>query len=367
MLSVSDLANPEVLNLVPYEPGKPIEDVARELGLEPSDIIKLASNENPLGPSPKAVEAMQDVLAKVHFYPDGGGYHLRNAIAERFGLTRDNVVLGNGSNEIIELLYHSFTRPGQHSVVTARNAFVVYKLMAELFGVRCIEVPDVNWTHDLDTMLAAIQPDTRVVFVANGNNPTGTRVPNEALVAFINKLPDHVVCAVDEAYYEFLDNPPPTLDFVKAGKKVVLMRTFSKIQGLAGLRIGYGLAEAKLADVLQRARQPFNTNLVAQVGALAGLLDQEHQDKTKAITDEGRARLEKAFRELGLDYVPSCANFVLVNVGDADVVFKALLKKGIIVRSMVSYRQPEFIRVSVGTPAQLDRFLKELPGVLPKA
>jgi histidinol-phosphate aminotransferase len=366
MSSVSALANPEVLHLVPYEPGKPIEDVARELGLAPSDIIKLASNENPLGPSPKAVAAMQDVLTKVHFYPDGGGYHLRNGIAERFGLKRENVVLGNGSNEIIELLYHSFTRPGKHSVVTARNAFVVYKLMAELFGVECIEVPDVNWTHDLDAMLAAIRPDTRIVFVANGNNPTGTRVPNDVLVSFLNRLPDHVVCAVDEAYYEFLDNPPPTLDFVKGGKQVVLMRTFSKIQGLAGLRIGYGLAEPQLADLLQRARQPFNTNLVAQVGALAGLQDDEHQNKTKAVTDEGRARLESAFQAMGLPYVPSCANFVLVNVGDADTVFKALLKQGIIVRSMVSYKLPQFIRVSVGTPQQLDRFLAALPGVLPK-
>ena len=364
MFSIRDLANPELLDLVPYEPGKPVEDVARELGLNPESIIKLASNENPLGPSPRAVTAMKAALEKAHFYPDGGGYHLREGIARHFDLSRDNVVLGNGSNEIIELLYHTFTRPGVHHVVTARNAFVVYKLMAQLFGVRVIEVPDVDFTHDLAAMAAAITPETRLVFVANPNNPTGTRVSNEALDAFLRALPSHVVAVLDEAYYEFLDDAPDTVRYVREGRKVVVMRTFSKIQGLAGLRIGYGLAEKELADLLQRARQPFNANAIAQAGALAGLEDGEHQKKTKAVTDAGREALQKGFADRNLEYVPSFANFVLVNVKDADRVFRALLHKGIIVRSMVSYQLPEWIRVSIGTPEQIARFLRELDGAL---
>jgi histidinol-phosphate aminotransferase len=364
MLSIRDIANRELLDLVPYEPGKPVEDVARELGLDPRSIIKLASNENPLGPSPLAQAAMHDAIGRAHFYPDGGGFHLRNAIAAHFGLSRENVVLGNGSNEIIELLFHAFTRPGIHEVITARHAFAVYTLMAQLFGVRAVTVDDVDFTPDLPAMLRAVTPQTRLIFLASPNNPTGTRVSNEALEAFLRELPPHVIAVLDEAYYEFLDNAPDTIAHVKAGGNVVLMRTFSKIQGLAGLRIGYGLAPAEIADLLQRARQPFNANSIAQAGAIAGLADVEHQRKTKAITDEGRAVLESAFARMGLKYVPSSANFVLVQVGDGGEVFKRLMKKGIIVRSMVSYHLPAYIRVSVGTPEQNARFLAELPAAL---
>ncbi len=364
MISIQDIANRELLDLVPYEPGKPVDDVARELGLDPASIIKLASNENPLGPSPKAVEAMKREIGRCHFYPDGGGFHLRNAIAERFGLGRENVVLGNGSNEIIELLFHSFTRPGIHDIITARHAFAVYTLMAQLFGVKAIVVDDVDFTPDLPAMLRAVTPQTRLIFLASPNNPTGTRVTNEALDAFLRDLPSHVIAVLDEAYYEFLDNPPDTVARVKSGARVVLMRTFSKIQGLAGLRIGYGLAPAEIADLLQRARQPFNANAIAQVGAIAGLADIEHQQMTKAITDDGRRLMEDNFAKMGLKYVPSSANFVLVHVGDGGEVFKRLMKKGIIVRSMVSYHLPQYIRVSVGTPEQNSRFFAELPAAL---
>jgi histidinol-phosphate aminotransferase len=364
VISIQDIANRELLDLVPYEPGKPVDDVARELGLDPASIIKLASNENPLGPSPLAQEAMHKEIARSHFYPDGGGFHLRNAIAEKSALGKENVVLGNGSNEIIELLFHTFTRPGIHEIVTARHAFAVYTLMAQLFGVRAIVVDDVDFTPDLPAMLRAVTPQTRLIFLASPNNPTGTRVTNEALADFIAKLPAHVIAVLDEAYYEFLDNPPDTVGYVKSGARVVLMRTFSKIQGLAGLRIGYGLAPAEIADLLQRARQPFNANAIAQVGAIAGLADTEHQAKTKAITDEGRARMEANFAQMGLKYVPSAANFVLVHVGDGGEVFKRLMKKGIIVRSMVSYHLPAYIRVSIGTPEQNARFFAELPSAL---
>ncbi|HEX4139632.1 MAG TPA: histidinol-phosphate transaminase [Candidatus Methylacidiphilales bacterium] len=364
MTSIQDIANRELLDLVPYEPGKPVDDVARELGLDPASIIKLASNENPLGPSPLAQAAMHKAIATAHFYPDGGGFHLRNAIAEKFGLTRENVVLGNGSNEIIELLFHTFTRPGIHEIITARHAFAVYTLMAQLFGVHAIVVDDVDFTPDLPAMLRAVTPQTRLIFLASPNNPTGTRVTNEALDAFLRDLPPHVIAVLDEAYYEFLDNPPDTIAQVKSGVRVVLMRTFSKIQGLAGLRIGYGLASAEIACLLQRARQPFNANAIAQAGAIAGLADTEHQEKTKAITDEGRKLMESAFAQMGLKYVPSSANFVLVHVGDGGEVFKRLMKKGIIVRSMVSYHLPAYIRVSIGTPEQNARFLAELPAAL---
>jgi len=240
--------------------------------------------------------------------------------------------------------------------------------MAQLFGVGCRKVAEKDGFHqDLDAILAAITPKTRLVFVASPNNPTGTRVPNEALDRFLDALPDHVVAVIDEAYYEFLDNPPDTLRAVREGKKVILMRTFSKIQGLAGLRIGYALTTQEIAGLLERSRQPFNTNMLAQVAALAALRDTEHQRKTKAVTDAGRIRLQEAFAKLGRRFVPSEANFVLVEVGDAASVFKKLQAKGIIVRSMVSYRLPAWIRVSIGTPDQLDRFLAELPGVLPRA
>ena len=364
MLSVTDLANRDLLDLIPYEPGKPVDDVARELGLDPAQIIKLASNENPLGPSPKAVAAMRQELERAHFYPDGGGFHLREAIAHQFGLTREQVVLGNGSNEIIELLCHTFTRPGLHEIVTARHAFAVYTLMAQLFGVRAVVVDDVDFTPDLPAMLRAITPATRLIFLASPNNPTGTRVSNAALAQFLAELPSHVIAVLDEAYYEFLSDPPPTLEAVRAGQRVVLMRTFSKIQGLAGLRIGYGLATAEIAGLLQRARQPFNTNAIAQVGAIAGLADLEHQQKTRATVDEGRARLEAALTAMGLDYVPSSANFVMIHVGQGGEVFQRLLRRGIIVRSMVSYHLPAYIRVSIGTPSQMSRFLAELPAAL---
>ena len=231
MISIRDIANRELLDLVPYEPGKPVEDVARELGLDPASIIKLASNENPLGPSPKAIAAMHAEVEKVHFYPDGGGFHLRNAIAEKFDLKRENVVLGNGSNEIIELLFHTFTRPGVHEIVNSRHAFAVYTLMAQLFGVRTIMVDDVDFTPDLQAMRRAITPQTRLIFLASPNNPTGTRVSNEALDAFLADLPPHVVTVLDEAYCEFIDDAPDTISRVRNGERVVLMRTFSKIYG----------------------------------------------------------------------------------------------------------------------------------------
>jgi histidinol-phosphate aminotransferase len=363
-MSIWQFANPQLRDLVSYEPGKPVEDVARELGLKPSDIIKLASNENPLGPSPKALVAMREALERSHFYPDGGGYYLREAIADKFGLKRENVILGNGSNEIIEFVGHGFLKPGDE-VVTARHAFVVYKLMATLFGATTIEIPDPNFTHDLDAMAAAITPRTREIFVANPNNPTGTLVEQEAIDRFVDAVPPHVIIVFDEAYYEFLKTPPDTLKFVREGRpNVIVLRTFSKIQGLANLRIGYGLASAELLGVLQKTRQPFNANGIAQAGALASLKDDDHQQKTRELTWAGRDYLQREFAALSLEFVTSHANFVLVKVGDSGAVFKKLLQTGIIVRDMASYKLPEWIRVSVGTMPQNERFIAELKKVL---
>ena len=358
-------AHEHILKLNVYEPGKPVEELARDLGLREEEIIKLASNENPLGPSPKALEAMRKTLERSHFYPDGGGYELCGAVAERLGMARDNIVLGNGSNEIIEFIGHAFLRPGDE-VVVARHSFAVYKLMAQLFGADTVEVPDPEFTADLDAMLAAITPKTRAVFIANPNNPTGTMVGQEAIDRFMTKVPDHVLIIFDEAYHEFLDDAPDVLPYIRQGRNVVVMRTFSKIMGLANLRIGYGITTPELAAVLQRTRQPFNANGIAQAGALAGLLDEEHMRKTRELTHEGLAYLEKEFAAMGLEYVPSAANFVLVKVGDGNAIFQAMLRKGIILRAMGSYGMPEWIRISVGTMDQNRRCIEELKKVLKK-
>ncbi len=366
MSSIIKQAHPWLEGLVAYDPGKPIEETARELGLNPEDIIKVASNENPLGPSPKAIEAMKEAAEGVNIYPDGGGYKLRTAIAEKFGLQRENVILGNGSNEIIELIGHGFLNPGDN-VIAAEHAFVVYKLMATLFGAETIEVPDPGFVHDLDAMAAAITPQTKKIFIANPNNPTGTLVGQDEIERFMDKVPDHVMVIFDEAYYEFLHEPPNTLKYVQEGRNVVIMRTFSKIQGLAGLRIGYGLTSPEIAEVLQKCRQPFNTNAIAQAGAIAGLMDDEHQQRTRDLNDEGLAYLQGAFEEMGLEYVPSFANFVLVNVGDGDAVFDAMLKKGVIIRAMRGYKLPDWVRISIGTMEQNERCIATLKEVLGKA
>jgi histidinol-phosphate aminotransferase len=362
-MNVWNFANPQLKDLVSYKPGKPIEELARERGLKPTDIIKMASNENPLGPSPKAVAAMTKALSEAHIYPDGFGYKLREALANKFGVAIEETILGNGSNEIIEFIGHAFLKHGDN-VITAEHAFVVYKLMATLFGAETIEVPDPGFVHDLDAMLAAITPKTKELFIANPNNPTGTVVSFDALERFMDKVPEHVVVVIDEAYYEFMHEPPDTMKFVKEGRNVILLRTFSKIQGLAGLRIGYGIGPAELISVVHKTRQPFNANAIAQAGALAGLLDDEHQNKTRQITDEGRSYLESEFTSMGLEYVPSHANFVLVKVGDGNAVFQKMLDKGVIVRAMAEYKLPDWIRISVGTIEQNLRCIATLKEVL---
>jgi histidinol-phosphate aminotransferase len=363
MPSIWDIANPQLRDLAVYEPGKPIEETARELGADASKIIKLASNENPLGSSPKALAAMRNALESAHLYPDGGGYYLREALAARLGCTRDHLILGSGSNEIIEFLGHAFLGRGD-DVITSEHAFIAYKLVAAVFGARTIEVPSPDLRHDLDGMIAAITPKTRLIFIANPNNPTGTLAGQDEIDRFIERVPENVVVVFDEAYFEYLDDPPDTLRFVRAGRNVAVLRTFSKIQGLASLRIGYGIARPELIQVLQKARQPFNVSGLAQAAALAGLDDHEHRRETKRLTDEGRAYLQEQFGAMNLSFVPSAANFVLVKVGDGAGTFRKLLQRQIIVRALKGYNLPEWIRISVGTMEQNRKCIAALREVL---
>lgn len=362
-MTIDQYANRFVCDLVAYEPGKPIDETARELGLDPSQIVKVASNENPLGPSPLAKAAMCEALEDAHIYPDGGGYRLRSAIAESFEMEISNVVLGNGSNEIIELLCHTFLNRDAE-LIAAEHAFVVYKLMATLFGAKYVEVPDPGFVHDLDAMADAITDKTRLVFIANPNNPTGTMVDQAAIDRFMARVPEHVIVVFDEAYFEFPDSPPDALKYVREGRNVCVLRTFSKIHGLAALRVGYGLASKNVATLLQKARQPFNVNAIAQAGALAALKDTVHIEKTRAVNTAGMAFYETAFKERGLEFVPSFANFILVKVGDGDRLFRDMLKQGVIIRAMSSYKLPDWVRISVGTQAQNERCIEVLDSVL---
>ena len=365
MNSLWDRANPQLRDLAVYEPGKPIEETARELNVDPTDIIKLASNENPLGPSPKALAAMRNAIAFAHRYPDGGGFYLREALAAKLKVSRENIILGNGSNEIIEFLAHAFLNRGDE-IIASEHAFIAYKLIAAVFGAHTIETPSADFHHHLDEMLAAITPRTRLIFIANPNNPTGTLVTQNKIDNFMQRVPENVVVCFDEAYFEYVDPAPDTLRFVRANRNVIVLRTFSKMHGLAGLRVGYGIARTELADILQKTREPFNVSSIAQTAALAALADGAHQRKTKRLTDEGRAYFEREFKSINLDFVPSAANFVFVKVGDGAAIFKALLQRGLIVRALKGYKLPEWIRISIGTMEQNQKCIVALKEVLPK-
>jgi histidinol-phosphate aminotransferase len=358
-MKLESLVKPSVLTQPVYEPGKPIEYVARELGLDAATIIKLASNENPFGPSPRAVEAAKRALEHGELYPDGGCFELRQKLAAKWALGADQFVIGNGSNEIIELLGHVFLGPGDE-VVMGEPAFVVYKLVTLLFGAKVVAVPLVNHRHDLGKLAAAITPQTKLVFVCTPNNPTGTANTEAELLAFARALPYHVVAVFDEAYAEFLERAPDLRPLIAEGRKVICLRTFSKIYGLAALRVGFGYTSAELCALLNRVRQPFNVNAIAQAAAVAALDDVEFAAKTARENRAGLAQLERGFCELGLENVPSVANFMMVRVGDGWKVFEALQRRGVIVRPVKSYGMPEWVRVTVGTHAQNERLLAEL-------
>jgi histidinol-phosphate aminotransferase len=359
--------NTALKTLPTYQPGRPIEEVARELNLPANEIIKLASNENPLGPSPAALAAMQKVLANLNLYPDGNAFYLKQKLAEKLGVPPANLVLGNGSNEIIEFVGHIYFAPGV-DVVVSQFCFAIYPLVAKMMGANVVTVPAKNHGHDLPAMLRAVTPQTRVVFVANPNNPTGTLAPREEVVRLVNEVPDNVLLVMDEAYIEFLDDAVDLVSLVRLGARpnLLLMRTFSKIFGLAGLRLGYGIGHPELIAALEKIRQPFNVNSIAQAGALAALDDAEHMRKTRENNARGLDFFERAFCELHLEYIPSAANFILVRVGEGQKVFEAMQKLGVITRPMGGYQLPEWIRISVGSPKENERGIGALKSALGK-
>ena len=357
--------NAALKDLPVYQPGRPIEEVASELGLPATGIIKLASNENPLGPSPAALAAMQQVLANLNLYPDGNAFYLKQKLAAKLGVEPAHLALGNGSNEIIEFVGHAWLAPGV-DVVVSQFCFAIYPLVTKMFGANLVIVPAKNHGHDLPAMLQAITPQTRVVFVANPNNPTGTVVPKKELLDFIGRIPANVLLVMDEAYVEFLDDPADFISEIKRGRRqnLLLMRTFSKIFGLAGLRLGYGIGHPDLIAVLEKIRQPFNINAIAQAGALAALDDPGHMRLTRENNTRGLKVYAEAFYALGLEFIPSAANFVLVRVGDGQKVFEALQRQGVIVRPMGGYQLGEWVRITVGTPKENQRCLEALKTVL---
>jgi len=352
-----------IRTLTPYPPGKPIEEVEREYGIR--DSIKIASNENPLGPSPKAVEAIRGVLSRLHRYPEGNCYYLREALAARLNVAESQLIFGNGSNEIIELIIRTFLQPGDEAVMSDQ-AFVVYRLIVQAAGGRSRALPLRDFTHDVDAIAAAITPQTRVVFLANPNNPTGTIFFQRDWERFLSLVPPEVIIAMDEAYAEYVEDPeyPDSLAAMRAGRRMVILRTFSKIYGLAGLRVGYGIAPAELVDLMDRVRQPFNVNSLAQVGAIAALGDGEHVERSRTCNRSGMAWLRRECERLGLEVVPSWANFLLIRVGDGARVYDALLPQGVIVRPMKVYSFPEHVRVTVGTASENERFIAALENVL---
>lgn len=361
------LAKAWIAEQKPYQPGRPLEEVARELGLgDVAGIVKLASNENSLGPSPKAQVAMHQAIEHMHLYPDGGSFYLRQALARKFDITDDMVMLGCGCNEHAVLLAHAFMSKGDNLVVSQRS-FVVYKLVAALYNAQCLEAPMKGMTHDLDAMLAAVTPRTRMIVVGNPNNPTGTMVGQADIERFMERVPDHVLTVFDEAYMELLDpaDQVDTIRYVKAAQKpVVTLRTFSKAYGLAGLRVGYAIAPPDAIDLLNKVRQPFNVNAMAQAAAVAALEDDEHLAATRHMLKAGRVQLIAGMRQLGLDPVESVTNFILFPCAKAGELTEALTKRKVIVRPMAGFGLPQHVRVSVGTAAENDQFLAALAAAL---
>jgi histidinol-phosphate aminotransferase len=351
--------------IAPYQPGKPIAEVARELGLREDTIIKLASNENPLGCSAGALAAIRSCLGEVARYPDGNGFELRAALSKRYGVDQSGIALGNGSNDILDMAARAFLSPGT-SAVYSQHAFAVYPLATQAAGATGIEVPARDYGHDLQAMVKAIRKDTRVVFVANPNNPTGTWIAPDEIEGFIRKVPGNVLVVLDEAYNEYLadEERGESIRLISRYPNLLVSRTFSKAYGLAGLRVGYGLAHSQVTDLLNRVRQPFNVSSIAQVAAVAALVDEDFVQRSRQVNRDGMEVLLAGFRRLGLTWIPSHANFVSFRIGDGAAAFQKLLKLGVIVRPVGSYGMPDYLRVTIGTEAENLRFLGALETIL---
>lgn len=364
---LTERAPEHVRAIAPYVGGKPIDEVARELKLDPATIIKLASNENPRGPSPKALAAIAAAASDLTRYPDGNGFALKAALSNRLGVRPEQLVLGNGSNDVLELATQAFLREGD-SAVYSQYAFVVYPLATQARGAHGIEVPAKDHAHDLDAMRAAIMPGTKIVFVANPNNPTGTWLTGAAVESFIASVPKDVIVVLDEAYNEFLEpsEQSASIKWLPKFPNLIVSRTFSKAYGLAALRVGYGVMDAALADLLNRVRQPFNVNSLAQAAAIAALDDVDYVTESRRLNREGLRQLEAGLEALSIRYVRSHGNFILIDVGNAAAVNLALLRQGIIVRPVANYGLPSFLRVTVGLPAENARFLAALESAISK-
>lgn len=358
-MSLCDLAPQYIRDIAPYQPGKPLSELERELGI--SQAVKLASNENPLGYSPKAAAAMQQALPDIARYPDGNGFALKTEISQRHGVSTAQVVLGNGSNDLLELAARAFLGPGT-SAVYSQYAFAVYPLAVQAVGATGIEVPARAYGHDLEAMLAAIRPDTRLVFVANPNNPTGTLLREHELLHFLARVPAEVLVVLDEAYTEYL--PPEvrmnTISWLARFPNLLISRTMSKAYGLAGLRVGFALGSEGVIDLVNRVRQPFNVSVLAQAAAIAALQDEDFLRQSYELNQAGLQQLYDGLKRLGLRYIPSYGNFVLIHVGNGQEVYQQLLRQGVIVRPVGSYALPEWLRVSVGLEEENARFLEAL-------
>ena len=358
------LANPGVQKLSPYEPGKPIETLQRELGID--NVIKLASNENPLGPGRRALAAAKASLEQLHRYPDGSGHRLKAALAEKLDVAPQQITLGNGSNDVLELVARAWLRPGDE-VIFSEHAFAVYPLVTLACSATPVVVPADNYGHDLAAMAAAVTERTRIIFVANPNNPTGTWLEAGDLDRFLSEVPDHVLVVLDEAYCEYVESSryPNGIDRLVANANLLVTRTFSKIHGLAGLRIGYGISDEPVADILNRVRQPFNCNSIALAAAQAALGDDDYVERSRQENTAGLAQLAEGFERLGLLYIPSAANFMAFDCGrEAEPVYQALLREGVIVRPLAGYAMPDHLRVTAGLPEENERFLVALEKVL---
>ena len=358
------LVNEPYLTLKPYVPGKPVSETERELGI--SGCVKLASNENPLGPSPKAVEAVQAALTSLHDYPDGGAFYFKRRLAEFLGVDANQLIVGNGTNEIIEMIFRTVLRPGENTIYS-QASFIVYKLIPMAMGAEIREVPTLNMGYDLDAIADAVDENTKLIFLANPNNPTGTYVSKSDLDQFIAKVPEHVLIVLDEAYFEYVqaEDYPSGLDYLDKRKRIMVTRTFSKCYGLAGLRIGFGVANAELIDFLNRGRQPFNVNSLAQIGAMAALDDTDHVRRTVELNRSEMNRVVPELENLGLKVTPSQANFVLADFQrNGGELFETLLRKGVIVRPMAGYGLASSARITLGTVEQNDKLLAVLREVL---
>lgn len=354
-----------IRNIAPYQGGKPITELAREMGLQVHDIVKLASNENPLGISPKAEYAIQEAILDIARYPDGNSFALRDVVSNKFGVAHQQIVFGNGSNDILELAARAFLTANSETIYS-QHAFAVYPLVTQAMGAKGVVVPANHYGHDLSAMLKAINANTRMIFIANPNNPTGTLLDKDVVYAFLKQVPAHILVVLDEAYDEYLssDHKSEAIHWLSQFPNLLISRTLSKAYGLAGLRIGFGLCHADVADMMNRVRQPFNVNNVAQAAAIASLQDDDFVARSYALNQAGMVQLTQGFDRLGLPYIPSFANFVSVKVGDAATINQKLLKNGVIVRPVANYEMPEYLRVSIGLFSENAKFLTVLEQIL---